>query len=129
MNRIGEQCFNGRSELNRVAVRYEIAGDAVSDHFRGAAMRTADDRFAFGHRLQVDAGGSSLEIGGRAENVRLPVIVQQTFFSNKTGKFNVRLGALGCKTASCPTCALFSYRGGYFCVLSNVTFRLRVASP
>ena len=51
---IGEQSFERSGKLGGVAVLHEVAGDAVEDNFRRAAMSAADDGFGAGHGFEID---------------------------------------------------------------------------
>src|SRR5713226_5894859 len=54
MRRIGQQRFDARGKLHRISMLHKVACDAVTDHLRCAAMRTADHWLAERHRFQVN---------------------------------------------------------------------------
>ena len=54
-------------KLVGIAVLHEVAGDAVEDYFRRAAVSTADHRFAAGHGFEIHQA-KTFGLAGQREN-------------------------------------------------------------
>src|SRR5260370_33006321 len=50
---VGQQRFKANRKLDRIAVRHQLTGDAILNHFGGAPMQASNYRLAAGRRFQV----------------------------------------------------------------------------
>ena len=63
LQRIGKQSVEAGGKLNGVAMLHEVAGDAVGDDLRSAAMSASDNRLAEGHGFEIHQAKSFAATG------------------------------------------------------------------